>query len=59
MKAELLKGKAMDRTFVDFAADSAMLELVDRYERHSLQIGFAKQDYADKFMLFCKGQAKI
>lgn len=42
--AELLKGKAMDRTFVDFITDSVMLEVADWYERHSLQIGVAKQD---------------
>lgn len=44
MKAELLKGKAMDRTFVNFITDSVMLEVADWYEHHSLQIGVAKQD---------------
>ena len=34
MHAELLRGKAMNKAYVNFTTDSVMLEVVDWYERH-------------------------
>ena len=49
MHAELLKGKAMNKAYVNFTTDSVMLEVVDWYERH----GNANQKMLAYYILGC------
>ena len=49
MHAELLKGKAMNKVYVNFTTDSVMLEVVDWYERH----GNANQKMLAYYILGC------
>ncbi|MEE0118039.1 MAG: hypothetical protein U0I09_00390 [Bacteroidaceae bacterium] len=49
MHAELLKGKAMNKAYVNFTTDSVMLEVVDWYERH----GNANQKMLAYYVLGC------
>ena len=49
MHAELLRGKAMNKAYVNFTTDSVMLEVVDWYERH----GNANQKMLAYYVLGC------
>ena len=49
MHAELLRGKAMNKAYVNFTTDSVMLEVVDWYERH----GNANQKMLAYYILGC------
>ena len=49
MHAELLRGKAMNKAYVNFTTDSVMLEVVDWYERH----GNANQKMMAYYILGC------
>lgn len=49
MHAELLKGKAMNKAYVNFTTDSVMLEVVDWYELH----GNANQKMLAYYILGC------
>ena len=49
MHAELLRGKAMNKAYVNFTTDSVMLEVVDWYERH----GNANQKMIAYYILGC------
>ena len=49
MHTELLKGKAMNKAYVNFTTDSVMLEVVDWYERH----GNANQKMLAYYILGC------
>ena len=49
MHAELLRGKVMNKAYVNFTTDSVMLEVVDWYERH----GNANQKMLAYYILGC------
>ena len=49
MHAELLRGKAMNKAYVDFTTDSVMLQVVDYYDRH----GNANQQMLSYYILGC------
>lgn len=49
MHAELLKGKVMNKAYVNFTTDSVMLEVVDWYEHH----GNANQKMLAYYILGC------
>lgn len=49
MHAELLRGKAMNKAYVNFTTDSVMLEVVDWYERH----GNANEQMMAYYLLGC------
>ena len=49
MHAELLRGKAMNKAYVNFTTDSVMFEVVDWYERH----GNANQKMLAYYILGC------
>ena len=49
MHAELVRGKAMNKAYVNFTTDSVMLEVVDWYERH----GNANQKMLAYYVLGC------
>ena len=49
MHAELVRGKAMNKAYVNFTTDSVMLEVVDWYERH----GNANQKMMAYYILGC------
>ena len=49
MHAELIRGKAMNKAYVNFTTDSVMLEVVDWYERH----GNANQKMLAYYILGC------
>lgn len=49
MHAELVRGKAMNKAYVNFTTDSVMLEVVDWYERH----GNANQKMLAYYILGC------
>ena len=49
MHAELLRGKAMNKAYVNFTTDSVMLEVVDYYERH----GNANEQMMANYMAGC------
>ena len=49
MHAELLRGKAMNKAYVNFTTDSVMLEVVDWYERH----GNANEQMMANYILGC------